>query len=468
MFLVPGRQNGYNLSPVIQSLVNQGGLILGPNMSFRDLLRGVFAWRGFSVPVQGIGARMWWNLFQQDDDSLLVHTSSSTYQGAVTLKYADWWASHAPAEPLLGSLLSQGQNVESMPPVLEARGGHSREDDVDDWDYELDVTDIPILNPNWDPSMENPEDPNFSIPFDDLIRMMEEPLPLTNQGTLQDITAAAEPTVAETTPFLFVEATPDQGNPLSALSSIALNEERNEPPTASHSVLDPSMPPEEIGILIEPLSQPAGPDEANFGATSPLNASEPDSSETCVISGDHSESTEPLSGETQQLSIAFEAACDIDEVSSHPSLVASGLDRSPQALGVLEARLVALRSEAVGTAGQISMVRDQHTSLLSTQREKSARASLLRMLASCLDRSVTEGTRHSVALAARLLSLEAEQSKIHATIAALEAEVDLLRASASLLEYRLTPEMLFFHISTCVVHLFDFYFLGYPRGLSWD
>ncbi|MQL79134.1 hypothetical protein Taro_011562 [Colocasia esculenta] len=57
----------------------------------------------------------------------------------------------------------------------------------------------------------------------------------------------------------------------------------------------------------------APPDEENFGATSPLNASKPDSSETCVIFGGHSESTEPLSGETQQLSIAFEAACDVDE-----------------------------------------------------------------------------------------------------------------------------------------------------------
>ncbi|MQM05727.1 hypothetical protein Taro_038542, partial [Colocasia esculenta] len=109
-----------------------------------------------------------------------------------------------------------------------------------------------------------------SIPFDDLIRMMEEPLPLTNQGALQEITAAAEPTAAETTSFLFVEATLDQGNPLSALSSIALNEERNEPPTASHSVLDPSMPPEEIGIFVVPLSQPAGSAATGQGDASPI------------------------------------------------------------------------------------------------------------------------------------------------------------------------------------------------------
>ncbi|MQM22466.1 hypothetical protein Taro_055518 [Colocasia esculenta] len=233
------------------------------------------------------------------------------------------------------------------------------------------------------------------IPFDDLIRMMEEPLPLTNQGALQDITAAVEPTAAETTPFLFVE-----GNPLSALSSIALGEERNEPLTASHSVLDPSMPPEETGILVEPSSQPAGPAAAGQGDASPI----PDPDETNNTEGG--------------LFVPLPPASDLPVAAR-------------EALGVLEARLAALRSEVVGTAGQISMVRDQHTSLLSTQREKSARASLLHMLASCLDRSVAEDTQHSVALAARLLSLEAEQSKIHTTIAALEAEVDLLRASAT-------------------------------------
>ncbi|MQL79014.1 hypothetical protein Taro_011458 [Colocasia esculenta] len=454
-----------------KSLDNQAGLILGPNRSFTDLLRSVFAWLGFS-------ARMWWNLFQQDDASLLVNTSSSTYWGVVTLKYADRWANHggnftqrsgairhletrvgpnisltvpssevpssphdgadgatfsphismhvdpastvhaAPVEPLLSSLLSKDQNVEPMPSVSEARGGHSREDDVDDWDYELDVTDIPILNPNWDPSMENPEDPNFSklifsysgpsslLSFDHdvyLMRMMEEPLPTTDQGALQDITAAVEPTAAETTPFLSIEATSDQGNPLSVSTSIALHEEKSEPPAPSHPLLDPSVPYEEMGIPAKPLSQPSdsaviGQDDLssvpdpgetnnnggdpfvpmspaldllvaikkvkvaikpsehlsdveNSEVTSPLNASEPDSSDTCVISGDHSGNTEPLSGEMQQLSIAFEAACDAAELSSHPSLAASGLDRSPQALEVVEARLAALRSEAIGTAG---------------------------------------------------------------------------------------------------------------------
>ncbi|MQL96552.1 hypothetical protein Taro_029230 [Colocasia esculenta] len=437
-------------------------------------------------------------------------------------------------EPLLSSLLSKDQNVEPMPLVSEAQGGHSREDDVDDWDYELDVTDIPILNLNWDPSMENPEDPNFSILFDDLMTMMEEPLPTPDQGVLQDITAVVEPTATEAPPFPSTEGTSDQGNPLSPSTPIALNVEKSETPAPSHPPLDFSAPHEETGIPVEPLPQPSDPginyafpfvkydfcdlqscfqfcfpglfgvstfplllliyffsscftaaigqdelspapdpgktnnngddsfvplhpasdlpfvvekvevaiksfehlsDVENSDATSPLDASGPDSSETYVISGDHSESTEPLSGETQQLSITFEAACDDAEVSSRPSLAASGLDRSPQALEVLEGRLAALRGEAIGTAGQISMVRDQHASLLSRQREESARATLLRMLASCLDRLVTEDVRHSIALTVRLLSLEVEQNRIHAAIAVLEAEVDSLRAGFRIEEF---------------------------------
>ncbi|MQL81823.1 hypothetical protein Taro_014294 [Colocasia esculenta] len=527
-------------------------------------------------------ARMWWNLFQQDDASLLVNTSSSTYRGAVTMKYANWWASHggnftqlsgaichveknylrrkdrphfhirerylkkyfselaihvinafqardksqkrplaqievehADTPPTLfmhvGYHKMHPQTLYSPPATInddsakewiaylnnvltslgprreafliqrafclddvwsvvssdtvspsrrlaqpetrvgpdislpipssdvansphdgaEARGGHSREDDVDDWDYELDVTDIPILNSNWDPSMDNPEDPNFSIPFDDLMRMMEEPLPTIDQGALQDITAVVEPRTAEPTPFLSTEATSDQGNPLFVSTSIALHEEKTvigqddlspvpDPGETNNNGGDsfvPMSPASNLPVVVKKVEVAIKPSEHLL--------------ETCVISGDHSESTEPLSGEAQQLSIAFEAACDAAEVSSHPSLAASGLDRSLQALEVLEAWLAALRSEVVGTAGQISMVRDQHTSLVSTQREKLARATLLRMLASCLDWSIAEDTQHSVALTARLLSLEAEQSKIHVTITALEAEVDLLRASAT-------------------------------------
>ncbi|MQM05462.1 hypothetical protein Taro_038272, partial [Colocasia esculenta] len=364
------------------------------------------------------------------------------------------------AESLLSSLQSINQDDALLPSVPETHEELPKDDDIDDWDYELDVTDIPILDPNWDLSMENPDDPCFSIPFDDLMKMMRDPLPAINEEVPQATTIVVESIAANATPSLPVEG-------------------KNELPTPSHLLLDSSVPHEKTGIPDKPSSQPsepamtsqsdpspkptlgvtnndeggsfvplppaldlptaateaevlAKPSECLSGATSPLNASEPDSSETCVISGDHSESTEPLSGETQQLSIAFEAAYDAAE--NELNFCASecpGLDRSPRALKVLKARLAALRSEAIGTAGKIFMVRDKHTSLLSRQRKKSTRATLLRMLASYLDRSVAEDAQDSVALAARLLSLEAEQSKIHATINALEAEVDLLRASAT-------------------------------------
>ncbi|MQM03734.1 hypothetical protein Taro_036523, partial [Colocasia esculenta] len=93
------------------------------------------------------------------------------------------------------------------------------------------------------------------IPFDDLMTMMEEPLPTTDQGALQDITAAVEPTATETPPFLSIEATSDQGNPLSVSTSIALNEEKSEPPALSHPLLDASVPHEKMGIPAKPLSQ---------------------------------------------------------------------------------------------------------------------------------------------------------------------------------------------------------------------
>ncbi|MQL71432.1 hypothetical protein Taro_003753 [Colocasia esculenta] len=364
-----------------------------------------------------------------------------------------------PVESLLSSLRSNDQDAVLLPSAPKTHEELPKDDDIDDWDYDLDVTDILILDPNWDPSMENPDDPRFSIPFDDLMEMMRGPLPAVNEEVPQATTVAVESIAADATPSLYVEA------------SIALNEGENELPTPSHPLLDSSMPHKEMGIPDKPsvtwifvfsssfvyislfscsttmtgqgdpspmpnprvtnndeggsfaplpptldlpatameAKVPAKPSECfldveNSGATSPLNASELDFSETCVISGNHNAA----------------------EVSSHPSLAASG---PFLALEILEAWLAALRSEAVGTTGQISIVRDQHTSLLSTQREKSARATLLRMLASCLDRSVAEDAQHSVALAARLLSLEVEQSRIHATIAALEAEVDLLRAS---------------------------------------
>ncbi|MQL89257.1 hypothetical protein Taro_021830 [Colocasia esculenta] len=330
-------------------------------------------------------------------------------------------------------------------------------------------SDISLPMPS--PEVANSPHDGAGIPFDDLMTMMEGPLPTTDRGALQDITAVVEPTVAETPPFPSIEATSDQGNPLPVSISITLNEEKSEPPAPSHPLLDPSVPHEEKGALAEPLSQPSDPgtnyefpfvkcngqddlspvpdfgmtnnngsdsfvpmppaldlpfvvekvevaikpfehlsDVENSNVTSPLDASEPDYSETYVISDDQSERTEPLSGETQQLSITFEAACDDAELSSHSSLDVSGLDRSPQALEVLEGWLAALRGEAIGTAGQISM------------REESARATLLRMLASCLDRSVAEDMQHSIALIIRLLSLEVEQNRIHVAIAVLEAK----------------------------------------------
>ncbi|MQM12692.1 hypothetical protein Taro_045609, partial [Colocasia esculenta] len=338
-----------------------------------------------------------------------------------------------------------------------AREGHSREDDIDDWDYEVDVTDIPILNPDWDPSMENPEDPNFNMPFGDLMKMMEAPLPTTNQGVLQEMTTATEPAMTETTPSLLVGATLDQGNLLPVSASTALDEEKGEPPAPSCHLPDPSALPEETGLPARPSSQPcdsaiisqdgllptpelgeadggdssaplppaldlpaavaeaevpAKPSEyfsGNSRATSPLNASEPKSSGTQIIFGEHSEATEPLSGETQRFSAAFETADDFEEVSSCPSLVVSGLERSLQALGVLEARLDALCSEVASLTDQISVARAQHTSLLARQREGSARASLLHMLASHLDRSVAEDVRHSIALTIGLSSLEVER-----------------------------------------------------------
>ncbi|MQL69389.1 hypothetical protein Taro_001672 [Colocasia esculenta] len=365
----------------------------------------------------------------------------------------------APTEPLLSSLLSKDQNVELVPPVSEAQGGHSREDDVDDWDYELDVTDIPILNPNWDPSMENPEDLDFSIPLDDLMTMMEEPLPTSDQGALKATTAIVEPTATEAPPLPSTEG---------------------EHPAPFQPPLDLSVPHDEMGIPVEPLPQPSDPvvtgqgvllptpdpSEANnngddlsvpvppaldllaviaeaeiptapfeclpenSGATSPLNASEPNSSETQIISGEHSEGTKPLSGDTQQFSAAFETADDFEEVSSYPSLVVSGLERSSQVLEVLEARLDALRSEVAGLTDQIFVARARHTSLLARQREGSARASLLHMLASHLDRSVAEDVRHSIALTIGLSSLEVERSRARAAITTLEADADYLRDGA--------------------------------------
>ncbi|MQM11508.1 hypothetical protein Taro_044414 [Colocasia esculenta] len=224
-----------------------------------------------------------------------------------------------------------------------------KDDDIDDWDYELDVTDIPILDPNWDPSMENPDDPR--IPFDDLMEMMQDPLACPKS-----------------------RATPNQGNPLFVSASIALNEGKNELPTPSHPLLDSSMPHKEMGISDKPSSQPSGPAMTGQGDPSPMP-------NPGVTNNDEGGSFAPLPPALDLPAAAMEA-----EVPAKPSkclsvrllslyrarpnsflsplgllatpprclhigLPASGLDQSPQALEVLEAQLAALRSEAVGTGG---------------------------------------------------------------------------------------------------------------------
>ncbi|MQM02421.1 hypothetical protein Taro_035192 [Colocasia esculenta] len=65
-------------------------------------------------------------------------------------------------ERLPGSLQFNDQNDVALPSALAAHKGFSQDDDIDDWDYEMDVTDIPILDPDWDPSMENPDNPCFN------------------------------------------------------------------------------------------------------------------------------------------------------------------------------------------------------------------------------------------------------------------------------------------------------------------
>ncbi|MQM19010.1 hypothetical protein Taro_052009 [Colocasia esculenta] len=442
---------------------------------------------------------MWWNLFQQDDVSLLVHISSSTYRGAVTLKYADWWASHsgnftqrsdairhvekdylrrqdrphfhirdrylkkyfpelaihvinafqardksqkrplaqrevehADAPPIRkkSALKKRARAAAIDPPssyewwsdfvhacglpqdappdsllppttfnddsakewvvylssVLTSLGPRreafliQRARSLDDlWSavssgarelglYPQIVIPRPLesvlpsdtmspcrlaqpetrVGPDFSlpvPSSEVANSPHdgAGIPFDDLIRMMEESLPLINQGALQDITAAVEPTAAETTPFLFVEATSDQGHPLSVSTSIALNEKKSEPPAPSHPLLDPSVPHEETGLPAKPLSQPSDPTVIGQDGLSPV----PDPSETNNNGGD--------SFVLMPLASDLLAAVKKVEVAMKPFEHLSGLDRSPRALEVLEARLAALRSEAVGIAGQISM-----------------------------------------------------------------------------------------------------------------
>ncbi|MQL93749.1 hypothetical protein Taro_026395, partial [Colocasia esculenta] len=304
-------------------------------------------------------------------------------------------------ERLSGSLQSNDQNDVPLPSALAAPKGLSQDDDIDDWDYEMDVTDIPILDPDWDPSMEDPDNPCFSIPFDDLMEMMQDPPPSIDQEVpLAIVDTVGLVTTGATSPHITAMISQDAPLPTPDLAAMR------------------GKGGDSFAPLLTALDLPVVTTEAN-AAANPFGCllDEPDSSDTCALSDDHGENTEPLSGETRQLSSAMDDVYDTEE-------------RSSQTLEILEARLVTLRSEAIGAASQISLVRDEHASLLSTQKERSARASLLHILASYLDRSAAEDMRRSVDLAARLSSLEMEQSRLQAAIAALEIEVDSLRASA--------------------------------------
>ncbi|MQL83757.1 hypothetical protein Taro_016247 [Colocasia esculenta] len=249
------------------------------------------------------------------------------------------------------------------PLVAQSHKELSKDDDIDDWDYELDVTDIPILDPNWDP-----DDPRFNIPFDDLMEMMRDLLPTINQAASQDVGAAIGPVIADAPAALPTEdsltpAVTGQGNPLPMPDPGVANNDEGGSFVPLPLVSDLPVAVKEVEVPVKPSGCPS--DKEDSRATSPLIANEPASSETCVISGDHVEIIEPL----------------------------SGLARSPEALGALEVRLAALRSEAVDTTSQISMVRDQQASILLTQRDKSASATLLRVLASHLDRELKASLR---------------------------------------------------------------------------
>ncbi|MQL69440.1 hypothetical protein Taro_001744, partial [Colocasia esculenta] len=89
------------------------------------------------------------------------------------------------------------------------------------------------------------------------------------------------------------------------------NSNGDDPFVPMPPALDPPATVKEIEVAIKPSEHLSDVEDSE--ATSPLYASEPDSSETYVILGDFSETTEPLSGETQQLSITFEPACDATE-----------------------------------------------------------------------------------------------------------------------------------------------------------
>ncbi|MQL79706.1 hypothetical protein Taro_012153, partial [Colocasia esculenta] len=333
-------------------------------------------------------------------------------------------------ERLPGSLQFNDQNDVPLPSALAAPKGLSQDDNIDDWDYEMDVTDIPILDPDWDPSMEDPDNPCFSIPFDDLMEMMQDPPPSIGQEVpLAIVDTVGLATTGATSPHI---TAPLSGLPMTCHDTGISDQPlslRSEPATIGQDA--PLLTALDFPMVTAEANAAASPAGYLLDVEKPSDANEPGSLETYAIPDDHGENTETLSGETQQLSSAMGGISDTEEVSSHPSWAVSGLERSSQTLEILESRLVTLRGEAISAASQISLVRDEHASLLSTQKEQSASASLLRILAHYLDQSAAEDVRRSVDVAARLSSLEMEQSRLQAAIATLEVEVDSLRASAA-------------------------------------
>ncbi|MQL80405.1 hypothetical protein Taro_012864 [Colocasia esculenta] len=262
----------------------------------------------------------------------------------------------------------------------------------------------------------------LGIPFDDLMEMMKDPPPTIDQGVPLAIMGTVGSVATGAT-------SPHVTAPLSSLPMPCHDTETSDQPLSLRSGPDaPLLTALDFPIATAEANAAANPSGYLLDAEKPLDANEPGPLETCAIPDDHGENTEPLSGETQQLSSAM-GGFPTPRRCLHTHL---GLfQRSSQTLEILEARLVTLRGEAISAASQISLVRDEHASLLSTQQEQLARASLLRILAHYLDQSAAEDMRRSVDVAARLSSLEMEQSRLQAAIATLEVEVDSLRASAT-------------------------------------
>ncbi|MQM19391.1 hypothetical protein Taro_052395 [Colocasia esculenta] len=139
-------------------------------------------------------------------------------------------------ERLPGSLQFNDQNDVPLPSALAAPKGLSQDDNIDDWDYEMDVTDIPILDPDWDPSMEDPDNPCFSIPFDDLMEMMQDPPPSIDQEVpLAIVDTVGLATTGATSPHITA--------PLSGLPMTCHDTETSDQPLSLRS--EPEQVPSE-------------------------------------------------------------------------------------------------------------------------------------------------------------------------------------------------------------------------------